>query len=41
MAKLSKEEYIKLAINTYNSGFFILKTTTTKVFNILPRILIT
>jgi hypothetical protein len=39
MAKLLKEEHIKLAINTYNSGLFISKITAVKVFNILPRIL--
>jgi hypothetical protein len=41
MAELSKEEHIKLAINTYNSGLFMLKTAAVKVFNILLRILIT
>jgi hypothetical protein len=41
MAKLLKEEYIKLAINTYNSGLFILKTAAVKIFNILLKILIT
>jgi hypothetical protein len=41
MAKLLKKEHIKLAINTYNLGLFISKTTTIKVFNILLRTLIT
>ena len=41
MAELLKEEYIKLAIVTYNSGFFMSKTAAAKVFNILLRTLMT
>jgi hypothetical protein len=41
MAKLLKEEHIKLAINTYNLDLFILKTATIKAFNILLKILMT
>jgi hypothetical protein len=37
MAELLKEEYMKLAINTYNSGLFMLKTAAAKAFNILVR----